>query len=125
MQLQFSSDRETAVLTEPFSVDIPSVGTITVPVGYETDGRSIPRGLWWLTGHPFEGRYLPAAVVHDWLCDAARQQGNYGLRVLADAVFFYVLEQTPGVNRFLRASMYLAVRGYGRWAFKPVRRAGR
>ena len=38
-----------------------------VPVGFECDGASIPRWLWWLCGDPFEEPRIFAAIVHDWL----------------------------------------------------------
>lgn len=41
---------------------------ITVPKGYVSDGASIPRWLWSVAGSPFTGRYVPAAFVHDYLC---------------------------------------------------------
>lgn len=40
--------------------------TITVPIGFETDGASVPRPLWWLYP-PFGGEYDRAAIVHDYL----------------------------------------------------------
>ena len=40
---------------------------VVVPVGFKTDGASIPRGFWWLIGSPFTGKYLRAALVHDYL----------------------------------------------------------
>lgn len=40
--------------------------TITVPVGFETDGASVPRPLWILYP-PFGGEYDRAAIVHDYL----------------------------------------------------------
>jgi hypothetical protein len=39
----------------------------TVPVGFESDGASIPRGLpRRLAGHPLNRAYLPASVLHDY-----------------------------------------------------------
>lgn len=37
----------------------------TVPVGFVTDGASIPREFWSLIGSPFTGAYRVAAVFHD------------------------------------------------------------
>jgi len=41
---------------------------ITVPKGYKTNGANVPRLLWsWLP--PFKPKFMPAVVVHDYLCD--------------------------------------------------------
>jgi hypothetical protein len=39
---------------------------IKVPKGFITDGASIPKICWTIIGHPF-GKYLEAAVIHDYL----------------------------------------------------------
>ena len=36
-----------------------------VPVGFVTDGASIPQALWSAVGSPFTGEYRIAAVLHD------------------------------------------------------------
>src|SRR5690242_2835861 len=36
-----------------------------VPAQYRTDGASIPMPLWSIIGSPFTGKYVPAAIVHD------------------------------------------------------------
>ena len=41
---------------------------VTVPSGYHTDGASISRVLWSIWP-PNRSDYLPAVVVHDYLCD--------------------------------------------------------
>ena len=41
---------------------------IVVPKGYETNGANIPR-LFWFFIPPFKPKYLPAVIVHDYLCD--------------------------------------------------------
>ena len=38
---------------------------IDVPAGFETDGASVPRWLWWLL--PTWGSYSRAAAVHDYI----------------------------------------------------------
>ena len=42
---------------------------IVVPVGYVTDGASIPRACWRVIGHPFEGLFIRPALVHDVRCE--------------------------------------------------------
>ena len=39
---------------------------VTVPMGFVTDGASIPRFLWRICGHPFEAPRIYAAIRHDW-----------------------------------------------------------
>lgn len=41
---------------------------VTVPAGYHTDGASVPR-LFWIFWPPNRSTYLPAVVIHDYLCD--------------------------------------------------------
>lgn len=41
--------------------------SVTVPKGFLTDGASIPRIFWFL--FPPFGRYMDAAIVHDYLCE--------------------------------------------------------
>jgi len=41
---------------------------IRVPKNYISDGASIPTYLWSIAGSPFTGRYVPAAFIHDYLC---------------------------------------------------------
>ena len=87
---------------------------VTVPAGYETDGASIPRWCWPVIGPPIRSEYLIPALVHDFLCDSAT---SYEQRVQADAAFFALLHRY-NVPRWKRCAMYLAVRFYGRWAWR-------
>ena len=41
---------------------------IDIPVGYITDGASIPRIFWWMF-EPYSPEYLTASVLHDYLTD--------------------------------------------------------
>ena len=40
---------------------------ITVPVGYHTNGADVPR-IFWSFFPPNRSTYLPAVIVHDYLC---------------------------------------------------------
>lgn len=55
-------------LNNTYVVTIPyRYKDIIVPDGYETNGADIPRIAWvWIP--PFKPRYLPAVIVHDYLC---------------------------------------------------------
>jgi hypothetical protein len=79
------------------------------PAGMLFDGASIPRAAWSVIGHPFDARYLPAAVIHD-----ALYQQQITSRARADAVFREAL-RANGVNRVRATTMWSAVRlGGGR-----------
>ena len=62
------------IVLEDFKYD-----NIIVPKGYKTNGADIPRFFWSIYS-PFKPEFLPAVVLHDYLCD----QKQY---VLADAIF--------------------------------------
>jgi hypothetical protein len=79
--------------------------SITVPKGYETNGADIPRVFWWFVP-PFKPKYLPAVVIHDYLCDLK----EYGL---ADNVFEEMLLEIE--NSFTTRTMVRVVRFYTRW----------
>ena len=56
----------------------------TIPLGFKTDGASIPRFLWRLCGHPMEAPRIYLAIIHDWFYSG----GCPGVtRSYADAVF--------------------------------------
>ena len=95
--------------------------TVTLPAGYIFDGASIPRLVWSVIGHPFDPSFIVAAAVHDWYCDRASETHDYQLRVIGDAVFFSLLRRA-GVSWWKRSSMYMAVRAYGFWTFRKVRK---
>jgi hypothetical protein len=85
---------------------------ISVPIGFQTDLASIPRGLWNL--FPPVGKYDRAAVVHDFLY---RFPGTK-TRAQCDSVFREALGAC-GVSRFTQWTLYLAVRSGG---WKPWNR---
>jgi len=45
--------------------------SLVIPAGYKTNGANIPRLLWFIVP-PFKPKYLPAVIVHDFLCDKDR-----------------------------------------------------
>ncbi len=44
-----------------------TVFDIEIPAGYQTNGANIPR-IFWSIVPPFKPKYLPAVIVHDFLC---------------------------------------------------------
>ncbi len=85
---------------------------ITVPVGFETDFASVPRGLWNL--FPPDSDYTAAAVVHDWLYRKTAID-----RKTCDAVFVEAMKAC-GTKFVKRTIMWAAVRIFGRWARKSI-----
>lgn len=83
-----------------------------VPVGYLTDGATIPPGLKAIVGSSWNSHYIRAAVIHDYYIDHAKQT------VASEAVhrvFFHAL-LASGVQPYWAHWMYRAVRKHGpRW----------
>lgn len=79
----------------------------TIKKGFRTDGESIPRPMWIVTGHPFQGAGLPAAIVHDILYGSEAVK-----REQADLIFKQLLER-GGVNWFRAMMRYRALRTFG------------
>jgi len=78
---------------------------ITVPVNYITNGADIPRFLW-LFWPPNRSNYLPAVIVHDYLCD----KGEYKK---AD-IYLKDMMNTLNVTRFTVWIFFKGVRLYHR-----------
>ena len=85
------------VLKEPYKVE-----NILIPKGYKTNGANIPRVLWWFVP-PFKPKYLPAVIVHDYLCDKEEY-------ALADDLFEKLLMEIE--DSFYTRIMVMAVRIY-------------
>lgn len=94
---------------------------IVVPNGFVTDLASVPRLFWQVL--PPQGRYGPAAILHDWLY---WQQAT--TREVADQVFLTVMEELE-VPSAKRRAMWASVRVFGGlyWDmnFKEQRGGGR
>lgn len=96
-------------LLKPYIYTTDKGGVIVVPKGYLTNGADIPRFFWRLYP-PFSPEYLPAVIVHDYLCDEAEQKGNdKQLYRLADDVFREILFKL-GVSKIKASLFYRAVR---------------
>ena len=81
--------------------------THTVPVGFTTDGASIPKIFWSWIGSPFTGLYRLPSLVHDYLYYTQTTKRSY-----ADKVFLEGMEDKK-VSFWKRRMMYLAVRFRG------------
>ena len=90
--------------------DYPSERVIRVPAGTVTDLASVPRALWAI--FPPHGKYAKAAIVHDYLYAHA-----IGTKAEADRIFYEAMA-VLGVPAWRRRAMYIAVRLFGRGAFR-------
>ena len=86
-----------------------------MPAGFVTDFASVP-GLFTLLV-PRYGRFTKAAILHDFLCDEAKE-GRF-IRSQADGIFRRVMREL-GVGFIRRWVMWAAVRlGSGWGVFQP------
>jgi hypothetical protein len=84
-------------------------GIIEVPMGFWSDGASIPRAFWAIL-NPF-GRYFESAIVHDYLYTMGTSLHG-GTRKKADITFLELMEKQNVVS-VVRRTMWLAVRMFG------------
>jgi hypothetical protein len=87
-------------------------------LGLETDGATIPPVFWPIVGHPFEGLYVKAAVIHDYYC---LEQHRYREWEKVHHVFHEGMI-TNGVNSIKAALMFYAVWRFGpRWRVEEIK----
>lgn len=86
---------------------------IKVFKGFVTDGASVPHSLRWLY-NPF-GRYIKAAVVHDYLYSVYNNTGIN--RTLSDKIFRHIMKETGVDSRIVR-KFYAAVKYFGATSWK-------
>jgi hypothetical protein len=76
---------------------------ITVPKNYHTNGADIPRFLW-IFWPPNRSVYIPAVIIHDYLCDKKEYKK-------ADTYFKEIL-QVLNIGKFTIFMFYYSVRIY-------------
>lgn len=81
---------------------------LTIPVGFVSDGASIPR-FWWGRVQPFDGRYLRAFLKHDYLYSALNTTVS---RAEADKLLYDDL-RSYGMGYITANEVYYAVRAFG------------
>lgn len=84
-----------------------------LPLGFKTDGASIPRFLWRLCGTPLDVPRLYAALVHDFLYSGGDPEAT---RAEADAIYRDI-QIVLGISRFNAYIEYCALRlfGFSHW----------
>lgn len=85
------------ILTRNYKVKLDNGDLIIIPKGYETNGADIPR-LFWRIYPPYSPDYMPAVVIHDYLCDIAAEKAQnkqelQELFLYADNAFREILDK--------------------------------
>ena len=57
---------------------------IEIHKGYNWNGANIPRFLWRLVGSQYNPEFLPASMIHDWLCENKDFIMKDGVQVSSD-----------------------------------------
>jgi len=93
---------------------VTSLGIVTVPTGFITDGASVPQ-IFWNILSPF-GEYFPAALLHDYLYSKYSDSHFLVDRATADMLFKEAMFNL-GVGWLKRETIYRAVRigGWRSW----------
>lgn len=103
-------DRGRVRLEAPLTWHEPGGPSITVPVGFISDGVTVPPVAWPLVGHPLSGMMLRAAILHDW-----EIAGQLAPSPVVHRRFYRAL-LASGVGRARAWLCYTAVRTFGpRW----------
>ena len=87
---------------------------LIVPVGFKSDGASVPRFFWRIVFPPGDNRALRAAFAHDWIY---RMHPEGWTKAEADQMFYDLLiaDGIPVINAKLA---YWGVRLFGSAAWK-------
>lgn len=114
---------------------------IKIPAGFVSDGASVPRCLWTITGITPDGQIRAAALVHDFIykyagdlpdgsyqkLDSSKSSNlkwvdldNIWTRKNADRIFCRIMREC-GVSKFKRRMAYRGVRMFG-WMFFKKRK---
>lgn len=80
-----------------------------IPVGFVSDGASVPVGLWNLV-EPLSGKYIVAFLAHDYGYSI-----HYAPRKVIDQLLYDMLVEA-GMSRAKAYAIFLAVRSFGRAA---------
>lgn len=83
---------------------------IVINKGYNWNGANIPRFLWRLVGSQYNPEFLPASMIHDWLCEHKDFIIRKGVKISSD-IFkdILILYKVPKAKAWIMAS---AVRAF-------------
>lgn len=80
------------------------------PKGTFSDGYSIPRWAWRVAGHPFSGKSIIQAVIHDVYCETRVRSSQLTHKVFEEMMYQF------GEKKFRAFTYSKAVKlGGGRW----------
>ena len=101
------------MLKQPYKVELNNGDIILIHRGYETNGADIPR-LFWRLYPPYSPEYMPAVVLHDFLCDKAIENARdydemQEMFLYADNAFCETLEKL-NISKIKVKIFYNAVR---------------
>lgn len=80
---------------------------IRINKGYNWNGANIPRFLWRIVGSQYNPEFLPASMVHDWLCENKDFIMDKGARV--SSIIFRDILVLSGVSKIKANIMMSAV----------------
>lgn len=108
-------DKKIKLLEEFYFIDKRNIKW-KVPVNFVSDGATLKMfqhvpGV----GHPLDGDFLEASVVHDYYCNTKERSQKDTHRAFREAL------ELDGVSYFKRWAMWLAVRAYNKarnWSWK-------
>ncbi|MBE1207695.1 DUF1353 domain-containing protein [Aminobacter carboxidus] len=103
-------------LSRDFVYRDPSGLVWTAPAGEVVDGASIPKPFRVLVGYPFSGKYLNAAIIHDYYCCAKNREYHTTHHA------FWLGMRAAGVEQDVADTMWAAVRMFGPdiWSVDPA-----
>lgn len=110
----------TYVVKSPLTYRALDKRVFTVPVGFQTDGASVPRFLWMLYP-PFGDDYSSAAVLHDYLYAKAEE---YTGKDWNEALQRSQLSRKEADDLFREVMVIEGFRRTGRWMIYRSVRAG-
>jgi len=92
--------------------------SVKIPKGFEFDGSSVPRFLWWI--FPSYGNFFFAALLHDYLYQTQYMHKDLGYQIAQELADIEMLEWSNIINNkniFKKIDNYLrflAVRLFGK-----------
>lgn len=87
---------------------------LSIPVGFESDGASVPRFFWRVVFPPGDSRALYAAFVHDFIY---RTHPEGWIKKFADVIFEHLLI-CGGIPKWRAKLAYWGVKWFGGKAWK-------
>lgn len=74
-------DKDRFEVVEEYEFEL-NIAKGIIEKGYKTDAASVPR-IFWSFFPPFKSEYFSACVIHDYLCEKAKERKDYKLADLA------------------------------------------